>query len=182
MMVWWAGARTMCVGGMQRCAYLSDLTMRNIDEWCWRGPGTGQWLKTSSSSPPALLLHCLPLAHLLASRCISYLKHGHMTVCVQYMNQSMPGVRGCGYDSAKERLWPLECWLQTSSRRWPGHRISPAKCVQLCVRMCAISPDTGVIFIALLSTSADKQQEAWAGILTEKLLSGLQFTVAPCQY
>ena len=32
--------------------------------------------------------------------------------------------------------------------------------------MCAISPDTGVIFIALLSTSADKQQEAWAAILT----------------
>ena len=60
--------------------------------------------------------------------------------------------------------------------------ISPAKCVQLCVRMCAISPDTGVIFIALLSTSADKQQEAWAEIVTEKLLSGLQFTVAPCQY
>ena len=39
----------------------------------------------------------------------------------------------------KKRPYPLECWLQTSSRQWPGHRISPAKCVQLCVRMCAIS-------------------------------------------
>lgn len=179
----------MCVGGMQRCAYLSELTMRNIDEWWWRGPGTGQWLKTSSSEAAALLLHAA-LSSIGASA--GHLVH-LMSPILKY-DCMCKWIRAClvcvGMGATqrvnKKRPCPLECWLQTSSRQWPGHRISPAKCVQLCVRMCAISPDTGVIFIALLSTSADKQQEAWAArwaeIVTEKLLSGLQFTVAPCQY